>query len=36
VDDIEEFLSGRHEMAQGTKAMCKVAGALTEIYYSIA
>jgi len=35
MNDIQEFLSGRDEMAQGTKAMCEVTRALTEIYYSI-
>ena len=35
VDDVQEFLSGRHEMTQGTEAWGEVARALPQIYYCI-
>jgi hypothetical protein len=34
-DDVTEFLSGRHEMTQGTEALGEVARALSQIYYCI-
>jgi hypothetical protein len=35
VDDVQEFLSGRHEMTQGAETWGEVARALSQIYYCI-